>query len=177
MIFALGRISGGHFNPAVSLAILARGHTGFKPKDALYYWFVQFLGAAAGATMYTIMEHGKTFPLEKGANFAWPHVAVAEILFTFLLCYVVLAVATTTKAKTQFFALAIGSAVTAGGVAIGTISGGVLNPAVAFGVALTSLFGGGNFWHCIPYAFIELLGGGFAAVIFLLTRPSEKNVA
>jgi len=171
MIFALGRVSGAHFNPAVTLAVLARG--GPTPRDALYYWTVQFFAGAAGAVVYTILEHGSTFPLEVGKGFSWPHVAVAEILFTFLLCYVVLAVATTKKAKTQFFGLAIGSCVTAGGIAIGTISGGVLNPAVAFGVSLTSLFGGGNFWHCIPYMFFECLAGGFAAAIFALTRPSE----
>jgi len=172
MIFALGRVSGAHFNPAVTLAVLARGN-GLTPTEALYYWTVQFIGGAAGAAMYTLMEHGKTFPLAIGKGFSWPHVAVAEILFTFLLCYTVLAVATTRKTKTQFFGLAIGSCVTAGGIAIGTISGGVLNPAVAFGVSITSLFGGGNFWHCIPYLFFQMLGGGFAAAVFILTRPSE----
>jgi len=178
MVYALGRVSGGHFNPAVTLAVLAR-NSGLKARDALYYWIAQFLGGAAGAIMYTIMEHGKTFPLSVGKGFGWPHVAVAEMLFTFVLCYVVLAVATTkvTKTKTQFFGLAIGSCVTSGGIAIGTISGGVLNPAVAFGVSLTSLFGGGNFWHVIPYMLFEFLAGGFAAAIFMLTRPSEFGKA
>jgi len=173
MIFALGRVSGAHFNPAVTLAVLARGGGCITPRDALYYWVVQFIGGAAGATMYTVMEHGKTFPLAVGKGFGWAHVAVAEIIFTFVLCYVVLAVATTKKVKTQFFGLAIGSAVTAGGIAIGSISGGVLNPAVAFGVSLTSLFGGGNFWHVIPYMLFQMLAGGFAAATFHLTRPSE----
>jgi len=174
MIFALGRVSGAHFNPAVTLALMMRGE--ISARDSLYYWLVQMLGGAAGATMYTIIERGKTFPLAIGAGFNWIHVAVAEILFTFLLCYVVLAVCTTkkTKPKTQFFGLAIGSCVTAGGIAIGSISGGVLNPAVAFGVSLTSLFGGGTFWYCIPYGFLEILGGSFAAAIFMVTRPSEK---
>ena len=94
MVYALGRVSGGHFNPAVTLAVLAR-NSGLKARDALYYWTMQFLGGAAGGIMYTIMEHGKTFPLSVGKGFGWPHVAVAEMLFTFLLCYVVLAVATT----------------------------------------------------------------------------------
>jgi len=173
MIFALGRVSGAHFNPAVTLAVLARGTPGLGPREALYYWTVQFVAGACGAIMYTILEHGKTFPLAVGKGFHWAHVAVAEILFTFLLCYVVLAVATTKKAKTQFFGLAVGSCVTAGGIAIGTISGGVLNPAVAFGVALTSLFGGGEFWHFFPYMGFEFIAGGFAAAIFIITRPSE----
>merc|ERR1719201_682660 len=174
MIFALGRVSGAHFNPAVTLACLARGIPGFGPREALNYWTVQFVAGACGAMMYTLMEHGKTFPLAFGKGFGWGHVAVAEGIFTALLCYVVLAVAATKKNKTQFFGLAIGSCVTAGGIAIGTVSGGVLNPAVAFGVSLTSLFGGGTFWYCIPYGFLEILGGSFAAAIFMVTRPSEK---
>jgi aquaporin Z len=174
MIFALGRVSGAHFNPAVTLAVLARGGAGCTPRDALYFWTVQFIAGAAGGVMYTVLEHGKTFPLAFGKGFGWPQVAVAEILFTFLLCYVVLAVATTKKPKSQFFGLAIGSVITAGGIAIGSISGGVLNPAVAFGVSLTSLFSGsGAFWHIIPYMLFQFLGGGFAAAVFHLTRPSE----
>lgn len=173
MIFALGRVSGGHFNPAVTLAVLMRGGGIMSAKEAVPYWGVQFLAGAVGALTYAIMEHGKTFPLAYGKGFGLGHAAVAEILFTFLLCYTVLAVATTKKAKTQFFGLAIGSCVTAGGIAIGTISGGVLNPAVGFGVALSSLFGGGNFWYVIPYALSQMLGGGFAAAAFRLTRPSE----
>jgi len=175
MVFALGRVSGAHFNPAVTLAVLARGS--IIAREALYYWVVQFIGGAAGAVMYTIMEHGRTFPLSVGKGFGWVHVGVAEIIFTFVLCYVVLAVATTKKAKTQFFGLAIGSCVTAGGIAIGTISGGVLNPAVAFGVALSSLFGGGDFLHFFPFLGFEVLGGGFAAAVFKLTRPSEFEKA
>merc|ERR1740130_143498 len=172
MVYALGRVSGAHFNPAVTLAVLAR-NSGLNSRDALYYWVAQFAGGAVGSIMYTIMEHGKTFPLSVGKGFGWPHVAFAEMMFTFLLCYVVLAVATTrvTKTKAQFFGLAIGSCVTAGGIAIGTISGGVLNPAVAFGVSLTSLFAGGNFWHCIPYMLFEVLAGGMAAAVFVITRP------
>lgn len=172
MIFALGRVSGGHFNPAVTLAVLARGGD-FNRKDAIPYWGVQFLAGAVGALTYAIMEHGKTFPLAVGKGFGLGHAALAEILFTFLLCYTVLAVATTAKAKTQFFGLAIASCVTAGGIAIGTISGGVLNPAVAFGVALSSLFSGGSFWYALPYVLFQMLGGGFAAAAFYVTRPSE----
>lgn len=173
MIYALGRVSGGHFNPAVTLACLARGIPGFGPREALNYWTVQFVAGACGAMMYTLMEHGKTFPLAFGKGFSWGHVAVAEGIFTALLCYVVLAVAATKKNKTQFFGFAIASCVTAGGIAIGTVSGGVLNPAVAFGIAFSSLFGGGEFWHFFPYFGFEMLAGGIAAATFIITRPSE----
>jgi aquaporin Z len=176
MIFALGRVSHAHFNPAVTLAVFARGDPFFASRDTISYWTMQFMGGAFGAVMYTIMERGRTFPLEVGYGFDWQHVAVAEFIFTAVLCYIVLAVAYTKQAqrKTQFFGLIIGSAVTAGGIAVGPISGGVFNPAVALGVSLAGIFGGAHeFWHCIPYMFFEVLAGGFAAATYMITRPSE----
>merc|ERR1719265_2574918 len=72
MIFALGRVSGAHFNPAVTLACLARGTPGLGAKEALSYWTVQFIAGTCGAIMYTIMERGRTFPLAVGKGFHWP---------------------------------------------------------------------------------------------------------
>lgn len=175
LIFALGNVSGGHFNPSVTLAVLLRGGGHIAPGDAGLYMTVQFLGGILGGITYAILEHGRTFPLNKGEGFGWSQVAVAEIVFTFVLCYVVLAVACVRQEKKlrQLFGFAIGSCVTAGGIAIGNISGGVLNPAVAFAVAFTSLFSGGNFWHSVPYMLFQFLGAALAAGVFVLTRPSE----
>ena len=87
---------------------------------------------------------GASFPLGPVGNTKWTQVAAAEILFTFVLCYVVLSMAVFTKTSApQFFGLAIGSCVTVGGFAIGGISGGSLNPAVSAGIAAASAAVGG----------------------------------
>jgi aquaporin Z len=176
MIYALGRVSGAHFNPAVTLAILARRGGYISTGNVIKYWGAQFLGGLVAAIFYVVLESGRTFPLAVGANFSLLHAGIAEILFTFLLCYVVLALTTVRKAEgqlTPFFGLAIASCVTAGGIAVGTISGGILNPAVAFGISLTNTLGGGTVWTLIPYVCFQILGGAFAAVVFQITRPEE----
>jgi aquaporin Z len=178
MIYALGRVSGAHFNPAVTFAILARRGGYISTGDVIKYWGAQFVGGLVAAIFYVLLESGRTFPLAVGSSFSLLHAGIAEILFTFLLCYVVLALTTVRKADgqlTPFFGLAIASCVTAGGIAVGTISGGVLNPAVAFGISLTNSLGGGTLWTLIPYVCFELLGGAFAAVVFQITRPEEMS--
>ena len=73
------------------------------------------------------MEGGKSFPLAPGKGYGWAEAAVAEILFTFFLVLVVLSVATVESPLSEYFGLAIGSGVTAGGYAIGAVSGGSLS--------------------------------------------------
>ena len=77
----------------------------------------------------------RTFALaiDKGLNFG--HTAVAEIVFTFVFCYVVLCVVSVKEPSKDMFGLAIASCVTASGYAIGAVSGGSLNPAVSFGIS------------------------------------------
>merc|ERR1719241_27622 len=98
---------------------------------------------------------GETFAL-KPALYNWNQVAMAEFMFTFVLCFVVLSVATVKSALSQFFGFAIGMCVTVGGCAIGKISGGSLNPAVSIGISSSHLIGGGGGWPCIVYTIVEL---------------------
>merc|ERR1719456_1966306 len=98
---------------------------------------------------------------------------MAEIVFTFVLCYVVLCVATVKEPSKDFFGLAIASCVTAGGYAIGAVSGGSLNPAVSFGISSSHIMGGGHFYRCLIWSLFEFLGAGLAAGAFRLTHPSE----
>merc|ERR1719171_2294807 len=120
------------------------------------------------------MEHGKTFPLGPGEGYNWIGVSVAEIIYTFVLCFVVLNVATLKDGNlTQYFGLAIGSCVTAGGYAIGAISGGSLNPAVSIGISSSMILNGGIFYKCLIYSALELVGAGLAAGCFMVVRPSE----
>jgi aquaporin Z len=169
MIFALGSVSGAHFNPAVTVAILASGRDKIKVGDACMYMAVQIIGGICAAFTYVLMENGKSFPLGPGKGFSWTQAAIAEVAFTFLLCYVVLSVATCKEVLTEYFGLAIGSCVTAGGYAIGAISGGSLNPAVSFGIAVS----GGTPLNAVYYSVFEIVGGVLAAGIFMSTHATE----
>merc|ERR1719456_263367 len=175
MIFSLGNCSGGHFNPAVTLAVTLRGGGKIGPGEVPAYMASQILGGIAAAFTYTAMEKGHTVPLGPGANYGWGAAAVAELVFTFVLCFVVLSVATTDKQQplSQYFGLAIGSCVTAGGYAIGAVSGGSLNPAVSIGLSSSDLINGGKFYQCLLYAVFEFAGAALGAGAFMVTRPSE----
>merc|ERR1719247_1016113 len=173
MIYALGNCSGAHFNPAVTLAILASGRNLITATEALAYMGVQILGGVCAGYMYAAMHHGATFPLAPGAGFNFGHAACAEIIFTFVLCFVVLCVATVKEPSKDMFGLAIASCVTAGGYAIGAVSGGSLNPAVSFGISSAQIINGGHFYNCLIYTLFECVGAGLAAGVFHVTHPSE----
>lgn len=166
MIFAGGHVSGAHYNPAVTLAVFLRGKC--PARDVLPYWIVQLLGAAAAA-FATMWLTGKT-----GANELLPQVPqafVAEFLFTFALAYVVLNVATARETDgNSFYGLAIGFTVMAGAFAVGGISGGAFNPAVAVGAALMKLLNFSQIWlHLVA----DLAGGAVAALVFKSVHPGK----
>jgi aquaporin Z len=173
MIFALGSVSGAHFNPAVTTAILLSGRGKISGGEAGPYIGVQIVGGICAALTYSAMEGGQTFPLGPGKGHGWPQAAIAEIFFTFLLCFVVLSVATVTSPLSEYFGLAIGSCVTAGGYAIGAVSGGSLNPAVSIGISSAHVLGGGAFVNCLAYTVFELIGGAIAAGVFKATHVAE----
>jgi len=175
MIYALGNCSGAHFNPAVTLALLASGRDIIPATEALAYMGVQILGGICAAYMYAAMHHGATFALAPGPGFNFGHAAMAEIIFTFVLCYVVLCVASVKEPSKDMFGLAIASCVTAGGYAIGAVSGGSLNPAVSFGISSANIINEGKFYNCLIYSAYEFVGAGLAAGIFHVTHPGEYS--
>jgi len=183
MIYALGDVSGAHFNPAVTLAILCAqggklcGGAKLSYQDAGAYMIVQIVGGIFASLTYTLIHDGRTFPLGPGIGFQWAQVSIAETIFTFVLCLVVLCVACSEKKSTEMFGLAIGSCVTVGGFAIGNISGGSLNPAVSVGIAAAHLANGGAFYKCLIYTIFEFLGGAAAAGVYKVTHeaPAEKD--
>lgn len=179
MIYAIGDVSGAHFNPAVTVAILCSGRGKISTGDACVYIGTQLVGGLAAAFVYQAVHDGTTFRLGPGDGFGWPQVATAEIVFTFVLCFVVLCVATTAKAPAaEFTGFIIGMCVTVGGLAIGKISGGSLNPAVSMGIATSrKLVGGGDFTGGPSYSAFELIAGCLAAVIFRVVYPQEYEVA
>jgi len=174
MIFALGTVSGAHFNPAVTVAIICRGKCDVSV--GVQYIVTQILAGVCAAYTYAAIMNGKTFQLNPGA-YAWHQVVVAEFMFTFVLCFVVLSVATVRNPLSEYFGFAIGMCVTVGGFAIGKVSGGSLNPAVSIGISMSHIMGGGAGWPCIVYTIVELVAGVFASVIFSLTQPSEFDDA
>eukprot|EP00933_Yihiella_yeosuensis_P064566 TRINITY_DN679_c0_g4_i1.p1 TRINITY_DN679_c0_g4~~TRINITY_DN679_c0_g4_i1.p1 ORF type:complete len:456 (+),score=106.14 TRINITY_DN679_c0_g4_i1:111-1478(+) len=178
MIYALGDVSGAHFNPAVTFAILLSGRCAdLTPVKAFTYVLVQVLGGVAAGFSYAFIYAGSSFPLGPVGNSTWPMVVVAESIFTCLLCYVVLSVAVSPRTKaSHMFGLTIGACVTVGGCAIGGISGGSLNPAVSCGIAASNMLGGGKLYKAALYSAFELGGAIVAAGIFKHTHKIDECV-
>jgi aquaporin Z len=165
MVFATGHISGGHLNPAVTLAVFLRG--GCPAKDVIPYWIAQ-LAASFVAALVAVFLCGKSgTPTEITSV---PAAFVAEFLFTFALAFVVLNVATGT-AINSFYGLAIGMTVMVGAFAVGSISGGAFNPAVAVGLGVMKLVSFSQIWiHIVA----DLAGGAVAAFTFKALDPGDK---
>jgi len=187
MVYSLGSVSGAHFNPAVTLSIVLSGRGKCKPGDGLVYGLIQIIaGITAGLYAASIRKNGpfarESMPPTPGTGYTWFMVFVAELIFTTVLCFVVLSVATATPPPSLtrqnfYYALSIGSCVTAAGYSIGAVSGGVINPAAAFGLstaaAVSAADSGSPFSNCLALAFFELSGGVLASLFFALIRPEE----
>jgi len=165
MIYALGDISGANFNPAVSIAILASGNS--TSSDCILYILMQLLGGIVGnLTAFTVYGKAPTFAPSADTR----AIAVAEAMFTFVLCYVVLCVAVAPKTKSKtMFGFAIGACVTVGGNAVGSISGGHFNPAVTMGFASGyEVFPKSG--ALLSYWLYQVAGGALAAAVFGITH-------
>ena len=167
MVFACGHISGAHFNPAVTLAVWIRGRC--ERKDVAPYMLVQLIGAVLAAGIVKFLKGGAA---AAPMNIAIGPALLAEILFTFALAFVVLNVATAKGTSgNSFYGLAIGMTVLVGAFAVGDISGGVFNPAVALGISTMGLSSWSNFWI---YLVADFLGGAIAALTFKSLNPQDK---
>ena len=166
MIFAGGHISGGHFNPAVTLAVTLRGKA--EPKDLIPYWVAQFIAGTVAALLVTFIFAGK--PVAPALHGTLPSLIV-EFLFTFDLAWVVLNTATAKGTSgNSFYGLAIGFTVLTGAVAVGGISGGAFNPAVGLGVFVMGLE---KVQQLGVYVLADLAGGVAAALAFKSLNGSE----
>merc|ERR1712151_1140187 len=154
IVFAGGPVSGAHYNPAVSLSIALRKGMAFH--EMLVYWLSQTIGGIVGAILGGFV--GSNFSVcgvgEKSNLF---QALVAELVFTFILCFVVLCVATNSKVdNNHYYGLAIGFVVLSGAITAGPIAGGFSS--VGYGLMVT---------------ISNLLGGMVAAACFYVTIPGE----
>jgi aquaporin Z len=172
MVYAGGHISGGHYNPAVTLAVWLRG--GMRAAEVVPYWVAQIGGAILAAVVVRFLAASAMFgPITPIAPEVLPGL-IAEFLFAFALCYVVLNVATVQATDgNSYYGLAIGFTVMIGAYSVGGISGGAFNPAVAVGLTTIGLFSLGSLWI---FLVANLLGGAAAALVFRgLDLGSERT--
>ena len=171
MIYAVGHISGAHFNPAVSFAFALSRH--FPWPRVLGYWSAQLLGALTAAAILRgslgdIAHVGATLPSgSQRQSFLW------ELVLSFFLLFVIIAVATDTRAVGEAAAIAIGGTVGLDAMFGGPISGASMNPARSVGPALVS----GDLHALWLYILAPLVGAGLGALIYQFIRGEPTAAA
>jgi len=172
MVYSLG-FFGAHFNPAVTFALwLGNECTGMK---ALKFIAVQLLaGALAGFSYMSVF--GGSLNLMPAPGYGWAGAMTIEVLYTFMLCFVVLqaSVSKSNPRNNEYFGLAIGFVIVAGGYAGGRISCGCFNPAVAMGVDMASAHNHGMYWS-FWYLIYELIGAGLAALAYRMFESDSVD--
>jgi aquaporin Z len=169
MVYAGGHISGGHYNPALTMAAFVRRRIGAV--TAVGYWVAQVVGALLAAVLADWVVSPRTAPTLAPSGRALATALVGEALFTFALAYVMLNVATSVShPDNSFYGLAIGFTVAAGVVAVGRITGATFNPAVAIGAALAGLI---SWAAALLYLVVQLMVGIAAGFVFLALSPNE----
>jgi len=167
MVYMGGHISGGHYNPAVSLALFLRKK--FPSSDFVPYVLSQLLGATVAAWVASLVL-GKTLNVAPGDGVTVTSALLVEALFTFALCLTVLNVACSDRTKgNSYYGLAIGFTIVVAAFAGGPISGGAFNPAVGTGPnVINALFGGGSWGNVWIYWVGPLIGGALASAVFAI---------
>lgn len=171
MVYALGHISGAHLNPAVSLAFALTRH--FPWRLVVGYCAAQSVGAIAAAlilrgSLGDVGDVGATTPSgSAGQSFLW------EIVLTFFLMLVIMAVATDTRAVGEAAALAIGGTIALGALVGGPVSGASMNPARSLGPALAA----GELGDLWIYVLGPLLGAALGAVAYQFLRGKQTSAA
>ena len=170
-IYAVGHISGAHFNPAVTFAFALTRH--FPWRRALAYWGAQLLGALLAAALLrgslgNIADTGATLPSgSQGQSFLW------ELVLSAFLMFVILAVATDTRAVGEAAAIAIGGTIALDAMFGGPISGASMNPARSLGPALVS----GNLHALWLYIVAPVIGTSVGGLAYQFVRGETTEPA
>lgn len=170
MIYAVGHVSGAHFNAAVTFAFACARQ--FPWQRVPLYWIAQLAGATAAAlvlrgSLGAVAHVGATLPSgSDGQAFLW------EAVLTFFLMFVVMAVATDTRAVGEAAAIAIGGTVGLDAMFGGPITGASMNPARSLGPAIAA----GDFTSIWVYLTAPILGAVAAAVTYELLRGGEAAI-
>src|ERR1700693_920733 len=169
MVYAGGHISGGHYNPAVTMAALVRGRIGAG--DAIGYWMAQLVAGLLAAVVVGVTVSASQAHAVATHGHALTSARVVEFLYTFALAYVVLNVATSKDhPDNSFYGLAIGFTVLVGAGSVGGIFGGALNPAVVLGGAAIGLCA----WSTPIYLVSQLIAGVTAGLVFRALTPADN---
>jgi MIP family channel proteins len=169
MIYAVGHVSGAHFNPAVSLAFALTRH--FRWARLLGYWLAQLAGALVAAAVLRgslgeVADVGATVPSGTDRQaFLW------ELILTFFLMFVIMAVATDTRAVGEAAAIAIGGTVGLDAMFGGPITGASMNPARSLGPALVA----GELESIWVYLTAPLLGAALGALTYQVVRRERLS--
>ena len=166
MIYSGSHISGAHYNPAVTMAFWFRGK--MDSGDVFPYMVTQVIaGVLAALAVMLVKGSPEISPMEISPLPA----LIAETLFTFALCLVILEVATSKATQgNSYYGIAIGFVVMAGAYAVGDISGGAFNPAVAVGIIIMGIVDTSSIWI---YLCANSIGGFFAPAIYKLIHSDE----
>jgi MIP family channel proteins len=171
MIYAVGHVSGAHFNAAVTFAFALTRH--FPWGRAVGYWIAQFVGAVTAAAMLraslgNIAHVGATLPSGSQAqSFFW------ELILTAILMFVIMAVATDTRAVGEAAAIAIGGTIGLDAMFGGPISGASMNPMRSLGPALVS----GDLYALWLYVVAPVLGASLGAILYQFVRGETPQPA
>jgi aquaporin Z len=171
MVYMGGHVSGAHYNPAVSMAVMLLGR--IKPGEFAAYVVAQVLGAlTASFAVHGIT--GQTFAPAPGPGIGALAALLVELLFTFALALVVLNAAASVQTKgNSFYGLAIGFTIMAAAAAGGPVSGGAFNPAVGIGPTLIqAVLRGGTVAHLWLYIVGPAAGAALAAGMFRVQEPA-----
>jgi aquaporin Z len=184
MVYALGSVSGAHFNPAVTLAVHLSSRGKISPRTALCYMAVQLAGGMAGTLVFWRVIGGPVLMHAPSVHYSTHEAEAAEFLYTLALCYVVLNVTASQKTENgdppgAYSGLAIGFTVAGAGIAAGPISGCSLNPAATVGSMAMARFIQGPlpFPHFLSlYTFAPFMGAVAGAFAFQLVRGKLSDV-